>query len=304
MSVGSIIGGGARLIRTQPRVVAIWGALYAVVAIAGTLVMRPFIATIMAMSRQTAANAAMGIKTAPVFPGAAFGNVVMLELLFGLLIIVAFAAVVRAVARPTGDRFAYLRVGMDELRLLGLGILLILLVLLVELVALVIFGILMGISMAIIGKTAGVVVGVIVGIVLFGAAIYAQVRLSLAGVLTVMQGRIVIKDAWRATKGHFWTLFGAFLLMSLMYLVATIVIIAITSPQLFSAYASMNPQAMQAAALQQYGTAETGISVGIIVRTIIGAFIAVPMGVFMVGGLATAAVEMGGVLDTVAAEFE
>jgi hypothetical protein len=304
MSVSSIISGGIRLIRTQPQVVAIWVMIYGIGMALVTLAIRPFMGPIMEAQRQTAANAAMGIKTPPVFPAGAFGNLFVLELILAVLIVIAFAAVVRAVARPTGDRFAYLRLGMDELRLIGLGLLLIILTFLAEMIGILVVVVLAALSAFIIGKIGSIVIGVVLGFALFLWLIYAQVRLSLTGAFTVIEGRIVIRDAWRATKGHFWTLFGAYLLMALAILVVGIAMIAVINPHLLTAYATFNPQAMQAAAQEQYKAQSAGITFGYIAQMIVGAVIGIPLYIAFFGCVATAAVEMGGVRSTVAAEFE
>jgi hypothetical protein len=304
MSVSSIISGGVRLIRTQPQVIAIWVVLYFIGLTLFTLAFRPFMGSILEAQRQAAANAAMGIKTPPMLPAVALRNLFVLELILLVLVVIAFAAVVRAVARPTRDRFAYLRIGMDELRLIGLGLLLTILFFLAEIIGILVVVLLAALSAFIIGKIGSIVIGVILGFALFLAFIYAQVRLSLTGAFTVIQGRIVIRDAWRATKGHFWTLFGAYLLMGLVFLIVGIAMIAVTSPHLLAAYASFNLQAMQAAAQEQYMAQSAGITFGYIIQMTLGAVIGIPLYVALFGSVATAAVEMGGVRSTIAAEFE
>ena len=52
-----------------------------------------------------------------------------------------------------------------------------------------------------------------------GAMIYAEVRLSLAFPLTFMRRSFVIGEAWRLTRGRFWTLFGAYFIIGLVYMV-------------------------------------------------------------------------------------
>ena len=303
MTVGSIIGGGIRLIRTQPQVVAVWVVLYGIAMALFTAAIRLFMAPITAMQQQNAANAAAGIKVPPVFPATAFGSLFLLELIFAVLVVIAFAAVVRAVTRPTGDRFAYLRIGMDELRLIGLGVLLAILFLFVELAGLLVVFLLGALSGYILGKSGGMVVGVVLGILLFCALVYAQIRLSLSGALTVIAGRIVIKDAWRAAKGHFWTLFGAYLVIGLIIMSLGILLLAATQPHLLAAYASFNPQAIQAAA-QEQAKAQVGISFGYVIQMIVGAVITIPLYIVFFGAVATAAVELGGVRSTIAAEFD
>ena len=294
MSVGSMIGGGIRLVRTQPQVVAIWAALYLLMGVVGMIVMRPWMASMMAFQQQAAVNAAAGIKTPPVFPTDLFGQLFVIELFAGILGVIAFAAVVRATIRPVGDRFAYLRIGMDELRLVGLGILVLIAVFVAELVAILGLALIGGLIGVVAGKTVAIGIVAVLAFALIGAAIYAEVRISLAGALTVMRGRIVIKDAWRVTKGRFWTLFGAYLLMSLAFAVAGIVVLAVTNPHLMAAYASFDQQAMTTAAQEQMARQGAGLSAALIFQMAVGAVLIVVMGAVTFGAVATAALELGG----------
>lgn len=299
MSVSSIIGGGIRLVQTQPRAVTIWIAVHVVFAIGFMLVLMPMMASVMALQSQMTANAAAGINTPPVFPSGFFGAIFLAEFLFAVLIAIIFAAAVRAVARPVGDKFAYLRIGMDELRLIGLGFIFIIAAIGAEILAVILLMLIGGLFGLMLGKTAGVAVAVIFGIALFLGAIYAQVRLSLAGALTVIRGRIVIADAWRVTKGKFWMLFGAYFLMALVYLILTIVIMAITNFSFLAAYFSLNQQAIAAAGEAQAAKFAAGLSFGWIIQMAITAILGIAMWAVTFGAIATAAVELGGALEAI-----
>jgi hypothetical protein len=301
MSVSSIIGGGIRLVRTQPRTVVIWSAIHVVFLIGFMLALMPMMGSMMALQGQMAANTAAGITTPPIFPSGFFGALFIVEILFAALMAIIFAAAVRAVARPVGDRFAYLRVGMDELRLIGLGFIFIIAAIGAEILAVIILMLIGGLFGLMLGKTAGIAVAVIFGIVLFLGAIYAQVRLSLAGALTVIKGRIVIADAWRATKGQFWTLFSAYFLMALAYFIFTIGVIAITNFAFLAAYFSLNQQAIAAAGEAQAAKFAAGVSLGWIVQMAITAIVSVAMWAVTFGAIGTAAIELGSAVEPIEA---
>lgn len=292
MSVGTIIGGGFRLVRTQPRIVAIWAAIYLAASTAGMLVMRPWSAAMMAFQQQAAANAAAGVRTPPPFPAQWVGTLLLLELLFLLALVVAFAAVVRAVARSTSDRFAYLRLGMDELRLIGLGAILGIATAVAEFVAILVVALAAVLVTVVAGQAAAVVVAAVLVIALVGGLIFVQVRLSLAGALTVMRGRIVIRDAWRLTRGQFWTLFGVFALLAVGVAVVGIAVLALTNPAILAAYARFDAQAVTAAAQQQIRSQGAGISAGMIAQLVLGSIVGVLTGVIGCGAVATAALEL------------
>jgi hypothetical protein len=292
MSVGSIIGGGIRLVRTQPRTIAIWGGLNLVLMVGMMAIFFPAFASMIEAQRQAAADAALGMSAPRAIHSEIIATVFLLELAYCLYILILFAAAVRAVARPTGDRFAYLRIGMDELRLFGLVVLIAIVAIVVEVVAILLFAIIGAMLGAMIGKAGGIAITVILGVFLFGAAIYAQIRLSLTGAFTVIRGGIVIRDAWRATKGQFWTLFGAYLLIGLVFAVISFAMIAVTNPHLMAAYASMDPQAINAAAQEQIARQAAGLSVAMVAQIIIGTFLGTVMMAVACGAVATAAVEL------------
>ena len=294
MSIGSIIAGGIRLVRTQPQIVAIWAALYLVVTVVGMVAMRPWLASMTAFQQQIAINAAARIKTPPVLPTDLFGQLFLAELVLAVFMIVAFAAVVRAVVSPGGDRFAYLRLGMVELRLIGLCILLAILGFAAELVAILALVIVGVLGALVLGKAATAVIIGILAVALFCGAIYVEVRISLAGALTVMRGRIIIGEAWRVTKGRFWTLFGAYALLSIAFFVIFIVVLALTNLHLLTAYASLDQHAINAAAQEQLARQGAGLSAGLIVQMVLAAILGVTLGTVGCGAIATAALELGG----------
>lgn len=291
MSAGSIVGGGIRLVRTQPKTIAIWTGLYAVAMLAVMIASRPWIAAAMAFQQQAAANAAAG--TPPSLPAGWITLLFVFQLLFLIGAVIAFAAVVRAVARPGGDRFAYIRVGMDELRLIGLCVLFGIAAIVAEIVAglaIVLVGVLVSL---VAGKAAAFAVAAILVLALLGGAIYVEVRLSLAGALTVMRRKIVIGAAWRATRGHFWSLFGAYALLAIALFAMTIVVVALTEPHLLAAYARLDPQAIEAAGQEQLARQGQGLSAAMIVQLVIGAMFGVVAGAVTCGAVATAAIELG-----------
>jgi hypothetical protein len=302
VSIGSFINGGTNFLRNNVRTVAIWTAIYVVVLIAMTSLMRPMFGSLIALQQQAAARQTQGVIGPPVFPTGMFGTIFVMQLVGGLLSMIAFAAVVRAASRPADERFAYLRVGMDELRLIGLSILLALMIMASILVGMLLIGVIGAALGAVVGSVGGVLAGVL-AIALLCATLYAEVRISLAGVFTIIERRIVIKDAWRATKGRFWSLFLSYLLLGLVFLVLSILVIAITQPASIAAYASFDPRAIQAASQAQLAS-RGGFTVASIVQSVLGAVIAVPFGVIVIAGMTATAQEISGLGASVAQTFE
>lgn len=132
-----------------------------------------------------------------------------------------YAAVSRAVLRPTESAFGYLRLGMDEVRVLVVSIVL-------AIVFMVLSVVVFGIVGAVIGMTVAadqpalwllVVLAVCAAIALF---IWLAIRLSLAIPITMAERRIAIFDSFAVTKGRFWSLLGMALLAFVMSIVVSI----------------------------------------------------------------------------------
>lgn len=137
-------------------------------------------------------------------------------ILAGLPLLVAFqaiftCAVYRAVLRPEESARGYIRLGLDELRMMALNVILGLIwgvtvftVLLVALLA--------AATAGTASESVTVLVGDVVTVGVFCAAIMVLTRLSLAGPITFAERRLHVFTSWSMSKGVFWRLFGAYAL--------------------------------------------------------------------------------------------
>lgn len=222
MNMGSVIGAGVRVAREQPRAVAIWTAIYIALLL-------PFGLLILPSLQATMAGDVAGLD-----PMAAIGHMGGLLLYYFVLmamLLVLNNAAYRAVLRPRDSRYAYLRVGMDELRILGLGIAVFLVFFLILLLLSIAFGLGGGIGLFGSGTAPsgrGAAWAIVIGVGLYILAVFVSVRLALAFPLTVLRRRIVIGEAWRRSRGNFWALFGAFLVIFLIYSLVSTLLTLIT----------------------------------------------------------------------------
>src|SRR4051794_21168652 len=138
LNVGTILGGAFGLVKRRPVAVAVWGAVYFVGLLGFMIVMQPMF--------QAQAAIAGGADPAAAMAGmpAMLGRLLLVELGIFILFIILYTATQRAVLRPDESAFAYIRLGMDELRMLGLSLLLLIIFYAVTLVG----GILIGLVMA------------------------------------------------------------------------------------------------------------------------------------------------------------
>ncbi|HWI86717.1 MAG TPA: hypothetical protein VNT42_10405, partial [Sphingomonas sp.] len=183
-----------------------------------------------------------------------------------LIFVVLWTAVFRAVIFPAESRFAYLRAGMDELRLLAVMLILMIGGYLALLLVILAVGALVAILAAAAGSTGvAAVVGVIFGFAILCLATWVAVRFSPAGPLTIYRRKIVIGPAWRLTRGTFWRLFGAYVLVALVLMAIYLPVIFIQmGPVLGDLMHPADPQAAARIAEWQAARYSGGLSPGMI----------------------------------------
>ncbi len=64
----------------------------------------------------------------------------------------------------------------------------------------------------------------LLGLVICVGVIYLAVRLAPAAATSIARKRFAFFDAWKVTSGRFWALFGAFVLLFVMYLVGVMIL--------------------------------------------------------------------------------
>jgi hypothetical protein len=269
VSAGSIIEGAFRLIRERPMAVAIWGLLYMLSAVGMTFVMRPVIA----MQAAAMTNPQLAVANMP----AMFGRLFLMEFAILVLFVVLMTAAQRAVLRPGEQGFAYLRIGMDELRMLALALILIVLFYVGFIVVAVVLALVVGGVAAAAGGFAAVPIGIVAVLLLLGALVWLEVRLSLAFPLTLLRRKIVIGESWRITRGRFWTLFAAYFAIFLIVATLSVVVgLAATGSYIADMIRNAgNPEAMQQVAqaqmARQFGSITLLTVIGWILSAIVGA---------------------------------
>ena len=215
---------GFRIVRREPWTVASWAAVVFVFSLASTVLMIPLMGPMLA-----------GMTSAQPVPQAQalarLGDALKVEGVFVPIALISIAvfscAVYRAVLRPDDRRFARLRIGGDELRMVLLMVVVSLIALVGFVVLVVVLVVVGGVAVALTKASNGVVMVVTV-VVVYGAMlwgfIWLGVRLSLAGPMTFAQRRLRITSAWKLTRGRFWPLLGSYLLafafLLILYMVA------------------------------------------------------------------------------------
>ena len=281
ISVGRILDGTFGVFRAHPVAVAIWGGIYLAGNIAMLLVMQPMMAAAMnpAMSADPAAMMSM------------MGPMWLLSLLLGLVGLVLYTAAMRSVLRPDAGGVAFLRLGLDELRMLVLLILFAVAAFALIFAASLVLG-LFGAGVAVGSDSVAtmVIFSILIGVVIVAAMIYLTIRFSLAFPLTLHRGAFAIGEAWRLSRGHFWTLFGAALVVSVIGFILSMTINLVAMGSYFGDILSAagNPDATMLAAERQ-AARMSGLSTMMILQSIGGALVAAVWIALSGGSVASAA---------------
>ncbi|WP_339914955.1 hypothetical protein [uncultured Brevundimonas sp.] len=206
---------GFRLVRRRPLTVVFWWLVYVAVfgalfAVAGTSLPGMMVAVQEMEGKSDPSTAELMAL------GRTFLGVMSLAMPLGLLAsTVLNAAVARAVVRPAESGWGYLRIGMDELRVLGVSLVLGLAFILIEVVCFGLLGLLTGLT-----RASGIpmmwVVVVLAGFAAVAFLVWLMVRFSLAIPIVVAERRWALFESFALTRGHFWPLLGMALLAWVM----------------------------------------------------------------------------------------
>ena len=198
---------GFRITRENPRAFGVWVGVSLLISILGAIVtvlmpaeVRHGLETLRADETPDAAQLIDAlIAVAPI-------------LILGLAVqCIMAAAVYRLILRHDDTPFGYLRLGADELRLMGLTLIYIVLIIAL-LVGMTLGAAIVAGLAAFAGQSAAIFVGGVAELFSLGLVVFVLVRLSLAPVATFAERRLAIFESWTLTRGHFWRLFGAYAL--------------------------------------------------------------------------------------------
>jgi hypothetical protein len=257
-SVGSILGGAFGLLRERPGAVAIWAVTYCV----GSLVVSVAMSAVMfgALTPSSADSARM----MEIWMGPTFSLILLLNLVLLLLAVVLMNAVFRAMLRPEEGGFAFMRVGMDEFRMLGLVILVIIAAFIALFVGELVLLLLIGILAFTLGQSMiTAALSFLLGLAFLCALVWAEVRLSLIFPLTFYRRRISVDATWDLTRGRFWLLFGCYFLTTLIFAIAIFVMLSFTMGDYFAALVQAHGDPDQTRiAGEAFAARQFGMSIG------------------------------------------
>lgn len=282
MDIGQVLGAGFALVRRQPGAVAVWAAINIVLTSMSQFGMMSLFGTMMALPQGAAPDfgAMMG----------SFGLTFVLQFVVLLVQLMIWGAVYRAIFRPDAAGMAFLRLSMDELRLLGLGAVSILVsfgLMLLIFGFLAALGFSSGSSAGDVGSAIGVaLLAFLLFIGIFIAFIFLGVRFALAWPMAIADRRIRLGEAWRLSRGQFWRMFAAALVIVIGLSVAAQIVSSLQFGSVFAGLGSLgaDPEAMNRALVEQFST----ISVIGVIAWVLGGVVNTAWIVMMGAGISEA----------------
>lgn len=213
---------GFRITRENPRAFGAW-----VVVSVGVSVLAAVIDVFLPTSVKNGLDSISGdaTLTARQFLDALIAIAPVLVLGLAIQSVMA-AAVYRLIFRHDDTRFGYLRLGADELRLMGLTLIYIFLFIGLVVAVSTVSGVVVALA-SIAGPAAQAFAGLLAFLFSMGALVYVLVRLSLAPVATFAERRLAVFESWTLTRGHFWTLLAAYALAIACIAVIGVLLIAV-----------------------------------------------------------------------------
>ena len=225
-SIGTAIGEAFGLLWRRPLSVFVWGLLLIAPSVAGIGFMLPIMGEMFADMPGHGGEASLWGDEFHARMMQFQGANALMQLMQLALTVVIYAAIMRAVVRPKEQSFFSLRLGMDELAVLVVGI-----AVCVGLYAgMIILGLLgagIGFSVWSFGAPAnGIIIAVMV-VVFVLAILLAMARVSLIAPASVLTRSFAFAEGWRLGRGRTGALFGMSLLILLIILAIELVLAAV-----------------------------------------------------------------------------
>ena len=210
---------GFRIVRRRPLAMLMWALAYIVFfALAFLLAGSSFVTIMQQVEALEGSGATPTMENlGPLFQ--AYGIILLVVAPLSIIVSTMLStAIARAVVRPKDSAFGYLRLGMDELRVFGA---MVVMMLLIAVYYVVVFGVVFGVGAYAnsSGQGGWFALALVLGLAGFCGLIWLAVRLSLMVPIIVAEKRFTVLSSLGLTKGRFWPLLGMALLAFIMAIV-------------------------------------------------------------------------------------
>ena len=238
-SIQTAIGEAFGLMRRRPLATFVWGLLMVAPSVGSMALILPILGEMITAIGSEGAdpdqvqNAMMGDMMQMQ------GVSALLNLVQLVVTVIVYTAVMRAVVRPRETSFFSLRLGMDELRVVVVGVALVVgFYLLVAI--LILLGVGIGFASWGLGEPYNWLIIVSLGVGLFVAIWLGAARVSLLAPASVLYRTFAFEEGWKLGRGRTGALFGMMLLIVLIMLVAQAMVVGIGSAVFMAAAGGMD----------------------------------------------------------------
>ena len=159
-----------------------------------------------------------------------------MNLLIYLVMLLTWTAAARATLSPgRGDRFLFLRVGMDEVRV-AVSVVAVFLAWYIALLVLILIGVGIGAALWSSGRSIAVGVLIVYGLLVVALSIWGWLRVSLIAPASLILKRFAFGEGWALARGQMWKLLGLNLVVWLIYMVSVILMYAVAGAILVGSF--------------------------------------------------------------------
>jgi len=212
---------GFRVVRRHPTTALFWGLAYLVMFLAMFGLGGGQWAAIMAAAETIEGSSDPSLDDLTMLMQAYAGLMVWLAPLGLAIGAVLSAAVARSVLRPEESRWGYVRIGMDELRVVAVTVVIGLIIGLLGGVLFAVASGLVGVGVAS-GQGVMFLLALIVALGALALVVWLSVKFSLAVPMTLDRRKISVFESFNATKGQFWPLLGMAVIAMVMSFIVSI----------------------------------------------------------------------------------
>lgn len=196
---------GFRIARERPKIILVWATLSFLLSLVSAVYLISIGQEARAVFEASASEQAPDLDALL----AALQDMAPMMLMGLIVQCVMAAAVYRIVLRPSDQGFAYIKLGMDEVRLALLTFIYVLIASVLLIVVVLAAGF-VGALASVGGQSVAILVAASSELFFLGLLLYVAVRLSLAPAITFAERRLAVFDSWNLTGGQFWRLLGAY----------------------------------------------------------------------------------------------
>lgn len=230
-SFNDAVGAPFLLLRRRPLYLFVWGLMMMALVAAMYSLLIPLMASMVGSASGEEAFDTYLMESIRLQAAINGMNIVMY-----LVMLLTWTAAARATLSPgRGDRFLFLRLGMDEVRV-AVTVVAVFIGWYIALLVLILLGV--GIGAALWSSSRATAVGVLIvyGLLVFALSIWGWLRVSLIAPASLILKRFAFAEGWALARGQMWKLLGLNLVVWLIYMVSLILMYALAGAILVGSF--------------------------------------------------------------------